>query len=109
MQHTINFVIKKNLTALTYFDLFDTYPIIKASSKKDSFIKFWENEEIKILQNDEILNLLKNSDTKKINSCSIIEWFEVNLVPDYEKIIKNLKLDTKKIIQPFYLKKPNIS
>ncbi len=107
--NTINFVIKKNLTSLTYFDLFDTYPIIKASSKKDSFIKFWKNEEINILQNDEILNLLKNSDTKKINSCSIIEWFEVNLVPDYEKIIKNLKLDTKKIIQPFYLKKPNIS
>ena len=37
--NTINFITKKNITPLSYFDLFKSFPIIKSSSKRDSFFQ----------------------------------------------------------------------
>lgn len=50
--NTINFVIKKGITSLTYFDLFENYPIIKTSSKRDVFLKKSMGSEIEVISND---------------------------------------------------------
>lgn len=109
--NTINFIIKKSLTTLTYFDLFDwNYPIIKASSKRDSFVKLDKNSEIIALENDKISDLLKQNNIKIINSdTNFLEDIEVISEVNYEKIIKNLQLQKNSIVSPFYFKKPNIS
>ena len=133
--NTINFVIKKNITTLNYFDLFDSYPIVKSSSKRDSFFKKDKNSEVEIIKNENILEYLsKNNITK-------IYWENKNLTPplapplqegnnkkspllggdleggileifeniDYSAIIKKIKFDNKKIAQAIYIKKPSIS
>ena len=119
--NTINYIIKKNITTISYFDLFDNYPIIKTSSKRDSFIKFSSNWDIEILTNEYIFNKLNSN-----NICEI--YWEVNndlykgiKILDkikYENIIKNIsynkfswgiKFQKLKKAIPLYIKKPNIS
>lgn len=109
--NTINFIIKKNITTLTYFDLFDNnYPIIKSSSKRDSFIKLEKKSEIKVINNDEIIELLMQNNIKKVYSdTEFLEKLEIIKEVDYKNIIQNLKLEKNSIISPFYFKKPNIS
>ncbi len=93
--NSINYVINKNMTAISYFDLFTTYPIVKASSKRDCFIQRTKDSEIEIVQNDIL--------TKEwIN----IEWLEKI---DYKSIIKKIKFDNLKQVWALYIKKPNIS
>jgi hypothetical protein len=45
---------------LTYFDLFQSYPIVKTSSKRDSFLKLSETSEIQIISNEDLENTLKD-------------------------------------------------
>jgi hypothetical protein len=40
------------MTAISYFDLHKTYPIIKASSKRDCFVQKNKNSKIEIIMND---------------------------------------------------------
>jgi hypothetical protein len=61
--NTINYIIKKNLIAVSYFDLFHDYPIIKSSSKGDCFIQFDESSRIEIVKNE---NILKVCEERKI-------------------------------------------
>lgn len=106
--NTINYVINKNITPITFFDLYDTFPIVKRSSKRDSFVKFEFNGEISTIYNDELEEKLIEKWIKNINSCSEFEWFICNKIPNYEKIIKNVEFKNYKKIDAFYLKKPNI-
>ncbi|MBW7954410.1 hypothetical protein H3C61_01215 [Candidatus Gracilibacteria bacterium] len=107
MVNTINFVNKKNITPINYFELFDNYPIIKTSSKRDSFVVFSKNGEVLVMLNDEIEKKLENIKSYygdlKIDGKINIEDI------DYEKIIKNIVLKKEEIIKPFYVKKPSIS
>lgn len=107
MVNTINFVNKKNITPINYFELFDNYPIIKTSSKRDSFVVFSKNWEVLVMLNDEIEKKLENIKSYywdlKIDGKINIEDI------DYEKIIKNIVLKKEEIIKPFYVKKPSIS
>jgi len=105
--NTINFIIKKNITTLTYFELFENYPIIKISSKKDSFVKMTNESEIEIVQNENLKEKLK--DIKLIYGDIILENIKTINEVNYEKIIKNISFQTQKIANAFYLKKPNIS
>lgn len=108
--NTINFVIKKNISTLTYFDLFDSFPIIKTSSKRDSFLKMSQNNEIQILTNLEIEKLLLKKNIKKIfGDADFLKNRKIIKTPNYKNIIKNLKFQKNKIVSPFYIKKPNIS
>lgn len=109
--NSINFIIKKNLTTLTYFDLFDNnYPIIKSSSKRDSFLKLDKNSGIIVINNDEIIELLMQNNIKKIYSdIEFLENLEIIKEVDYKNIIQKLKLEKNTIVSPFYCKKPNIS
>lgn len=105
--NTINFVIKKHITTLTYFDLFENYPIIKTSSKRDSFVKITRESEIEVIPNENLPEKLK--DSKTVCGDIVLESITTISEIDYEKIIKNIAFDIQKIANPFYLKKPNIS
>ena len=110
--NTINYIINKNLTDLSYFDLFENYPIIKSSSKRDSFIKFAENEEVEIIYNDELVDMLKEKNINKLygeTNSNLFEEFEILDKVDYENIIKNINFANNKKIEALYIKKPNIS
>jgi len=110
--NTINYIIKWKITSLNFFDLFDNYPIIKSSSKRDVFYKKDLKSKIDIIYNDELISLL---DKEKITTIywevnkSIFEKFEIINYVNYEKIIKELTFDNNDIISPLYIKKPNIS
>jgi tRNA A37 threonylcarbamoyladenosine modification protein TsaB len=106
-----NYDIK--LTDINFFSLFEKYPIIKSSSKRDLFVKKTKSNKIEIIKNEKFLDFIKNIDIKEIYwdlSNSFIKWeIEINSKIDYKKIISNIKFDNKKIIEPLYIKKPNIS
>lgn len=93
--NSINYIINKNITAISYFDLFDTYPIVKTSSKRDCFVQKNKNSKIEIIPNDILKK--QNISIEKIEKV------------DYLSIIKKIKLDNKKQIEALYIKKPNIS
>jgi len=105
--NTINFVLKKNITTLTYFDLFENYPIIKTSSKRDCFLKMEKESEIEIIQNEDLKERLTG--IKTVYWDMVLENIETISEVNYEKIIQNIVLKNKKIVEPYYLKKPNIS
>lgn len=107
MVNTINFVMKKNITTLTYFDLFENYPIIKTSSKRDSFVKMTKESEIEVIQNEDLVKKLENIQT--IYWDIHLENFEIITEVNYEKIIQNIVFQNQKIVPAYYLKKPNIS
>lgn len=107
MVNTINFVMKKNITTLTYFDLFENYPIIKTSSKRDSFVKMTKESEIEVIQNEDLVKKLENIQT--IYWDIHLENFEIITEVNYEKIIQNIVFQNHKIVPAYYLKKPNIS
>lgn len=93
--NSINYIIKKNMTALSYFQLYNKYPIIKASSKRDCFVQMKENSKIEIISNE----ILEE------------KWISLQMIEkvDYLSIIKELTFDDKKQIEALYIKKPNIS
>lgn len=110
--NSINFIIKKNMTAISYFDLFKSYPIVKSSSKMDCFVKQNENSNIEIIPNENLINILNKSWIKKIYWEVKSELFrEIKIFEkiDYSSIIKEVKLDNLKQIDALYIKKPNIS
>lgn len=107
--NTINYTIKKHITTLTYFDLFHQYPIIKASSKRDSFIKLSKNDEIQIMENEVLKNMLLDKNISKIYWDINIEWLETESSVDYDAILQNIVFQDNDIVSAFYCKKPNIS
>lgn len=106
--NSINYIIKKNITPINYFQLFQNYPIIKTSSKRDCFVKIDKKSEIKIIPNIEIIELLKEKNIKEIYWDFEIEWINTHNEVNYENIIKNITLEENKLISPFYIKKPSI-
>lgn len=107
--NSINFIIKKNITTLTYFDLFSKYPIIKTSSKRDSFVQWNKHDEISIIPNDELSDF-SSSGTVYWDAFFLEEkWISVISEINYYDIIFHLSFDNKKLANPFYIKKPNIS
>lgn len=105
--NTISYLNKDTkITDITYFDLFDLYPIIKKSSRRDSFVKLSKEGDIKVILNTELADYIKGE----------YVWDKIDLLefdnfskPNYEELIKNLTLLQKDIISPFYFKKPNIT
>lgn len=110
--NSINYIIQKNMTALSYFDLYKSYPIVKSSSKRDCFVQFNDWTDIEIIANDKLLNILNQKNIKKIYGEANQELFtdiEILEKIDYISIIKSIKFDNLKQIQALYIKKPNIS
>ncbi len=107
--NSINFVTKQNLTPINYFDLYGNFPIVKKSSKRDSFVKLSKNAKIDIIENDKIKDFLIKNDIKKIYWDLEIEDIETIENIDYSSIIKNIELQKNKKLEAMYIKKPNIS
>ena len=121
--NTFAFRTHIRLTPLSYFDLFDSYPIIKQSSKRDVFMKKSIEGEIEILSNSECVEYIMQNNIKKIywdfdisskiaivqeDSQSKNDIENVSEV-DYKNVILWITFQNKKQIEPLYIKKPNIS
>lgn len=107
--NTINFITKQKITPISYFDLFEKYPIIKSSSKRDSFFKENKDSEIKILENEKIKDFLDKNNISKIYWDYSFENKKLFENIDYCDIIEKINLKNFKKIEAFYVKKPNIS
>jgi len=107
--NTLAFIYKNiNLTEVSFFSLFTDYPVIKASSKRDLFVKKSKNNIIEILKNEEFLDYVEK------NNIDNVYWEEINIIKtnsyiNYKEFLKSLTLDTKREINAFYLKKPSIN
>jgi hypothetical protein len=111
-------MIHKNLIPLSYFDLFDTYPIVKASSRSDAFFKLSKESDIQVLSNSEIENILKQHNIQAVfGEIAQTALPEVKIFDkvDYVYIIKKIYASypyiesiAKRKIEPLYLKKPTI-
>ena len=99
------------MTSLNYFDLYNNYPIIKSSSKRDCFVKLDKDSEIEIIENEKLIEILKEKNIKKVYWDIKQDFFtniEILENIDYISIINQIKLDELKQIQALYIKKPNI-
>jgi len=94
------------LTPLSFFWLYDSYPIAKKSSKRDLFVKRSENAIIEIVQND--VFLAEYSDKTVYGDIWDIHTL-CDASVEYSTILKSLQLKKEKSIEPLYIKKPNIS
>lgn len=109
--NSINFIINKNITSLSFFDLFENYPIIKSSSRRDLFVKYKKSDKILIVKNDDFINSIKDNKIVYWDLSNNILSEEINTISkiDYKKIIENINFEKNKLIEPLYIKKPNIS
>ncbi len=110
--NTLSYIFENiKLTPISYFDLFENYPITKISSKRDLFVKKSKNNIIEIIKNEDLLDYIENNNIKEI----FWEKFSENLKAkvndkiDYEKLISKVILEEKKQIEAFYVKKPSIN
>jgi hypothetical protein len=108
--NSLNYIIQKDMTSMSYFDLFESYPIIKNSSKRDLFVKALKNDIISIISND---TFLETFEWKKCywslwNNMLSQKVFPIEEI-NYEWVIKNIIFEKYSLISPLYIKKPNIS
>ncbi len=112
--NTLAYIYGNSITDVNYFDLFSNYPIVKTSSKRDVFVKYEESDIIHIETNEALSFHCKET------WYSVIYWdiqidrlwnskYTLSSSIDYKKIIINIELLSKNIIEPLYIKKPNIS
>ncbi len=105
--NTINFITKKSITPLSFFDLFESYPIIKNSSRRDLFVKYQKPANIEVVKNENFKfcwevywDIWNNILSEELQTISDI---------NYPKIIKNIDFQDNTLIEPLYIKKPSIS
>lgn len=99
------------LTPVNYFDLFQSYPIAKSSSRRDLFVKY---------EKDAIIQVLSNGDFQSSIEAGTIVYGDVSeerfekaflydSTIDYKAFMQTLELQKLKRIAPNYIKKPNIT
>ncbi len=109
--NTLGFLHDIYLTHMSYFDLFNNFPVIKSSSRRDSFFLKSAWEEIQIIQNTHLDELLHTENINNIYWESNFSFENVSIIEniDYSDIIKALEFQKNKKIEALYIKKPNIS
>lgn len=110
--NTIAFRQKIALSPLNYFNLFENFPIIKTSSKRDVFLKKDKQSEIEIVSNEDASNYLQSNSIKRLygDFGKFSNWDIIQVqTPNYQDVIKNIELKNMTQIEPLYIKKPNIS
>lgn len=111
--NTIAFTSDAYITDISFFDLFDNYPILKSSSKRDSFVKKDKVANIEVIKNEEILKYLSENDIVNsywdLTNNYLLDNFKLNTNINYSIILDKIKFLNKKIISPLYIKKPTIS
>lgn len=109
--NSLGFLHDISLTHMSYFDLFNNFPVIKSSSRRDSFFLQSAGEEIKIIQNSDLEQLFIQQNKKEIYWESNFSFENVSIIEniDYSDIIEKLEFQKHKKIEALYIKKPNIS
>lgn len=112
--NTLAFAFPKiYLSWISFFDLFEKYPIIKSSSKRDLFFKKEKNEDIALLKNEEFMAFIKEKNVNDVFwdffESEKFLWIRVDEKIFYDKIIKRINITNEKFLVPLYIKKPNIS
>ncbi len=98
------------LTPYSFFDLYQNFPIVKASSKRDLFVKWQKSATIEIVQNADFESRCEESAIYgDINLERFKKNFSIKDTRDYTQIFQNIVLQKQKQISPLYIKKPNIS
>ena len=99
-----------SLSPVNFFDLYRSYPIVKASSKRDLFVKWEKSATIEVVSNQFFEeNLVWSLIFWDINMERFQREIELNSKRDYENVLNNITLQDLKKIAPLYIKKPNIS
>jgi tRNA A37 threonylcarbamoyladenosine modification protein TsaB len=106
--NSINYIINNNITPVSFFDLYNNYPIVKSSSKRDCFVKLNNESKIEIIENSKIEEYLKEKNIKTIYWNCNLDNVEIIEKIDYISIIKMIEFKKFKKIDPLYIKKPNI-
>lgn len=108
--NTLAYVSKHlTLTPLSFFDLYESFPIVKQSSRRDLFVKIKKDSPIEVLTNDDFIVTLKER-TRIFGSFSL-ESPLIEKLENYDliDILSQVKKQDLKKIDALYLKKPNIS
>ncbi len=101
-----------SLTPLSFFDLYEEYPIIKTSSKKDLFVKWEKSATIEVLSNDEFLKKIPKQTKWCFGNADVFfEERSFSLEEKYipSEIFSKVEFQKLKKLAPLYIKKPNIS
>lgn len=100
-----------SLTALNFFDLYNNYPIIKASSKRDLFVKSEKSATIEVVTNSDFEERYRQWHVLywDINEDRFQDRYIYESEIDYEAIFQAISLTNEKRVSPLYIKKPNIS
>lgn len=99
------------LYPLSFFDLFENYPIIKQSSRRDVFVKMQKNATIEIVLISELHTLLPwNSEVWWSFDTSCLEREDILLSESYDahEVISRSHWKASRCIEPLYIKAPNI-
>ena len=105
--NTLSFIYPELfLTPLCFFDMYSSYPIAKGSSKRDLFVKTWENAIIKIQKNEDFVSDFTG---KKVYGDFDIDGIISHKEIDYNTLLQKVCFKQEKRIQPLYIKKPNIT
>ena len=110
--NSINYIIKKDVTALSFFDLYNTYPIIKSSSKRDCFVQKSKDAKIEIIPNQDLITYISEENIPNVYwdfTWVITSELKILEKIDYEAIIKALEFNNLEKIDPLYIKKPSTS
>ncbi len=112
--NTIAFVFPNiYLTWISFFDLFEDYPIVKISSKRDIFLQKQKNQLIEVFKNEEFENYIKEYKIDKVfwdyPDGEKLFWINIDEKIFYDKIIKRINITNEKFLVPLYIKKPSIS
>jgi hypothetical protein len=109
--NSLGFLHNIKLTDISYFDLFENFPIIKSSSRRDSFVKKDNNSDIEIIQNTDLEIDFEENNIDEIYGESNYIFENVSIVEkiNYSAIIQDVEFQNKKKIEALYIKKPNIS
>ncbi|MCP4522939.1 MAG: tRNA (adenosine(37)-N6)-threonylcarbamoyltransferase complex dimerization subunit type 1 TsaB [Candidatus Gracilibacteria bacterium] len=109
--NSLAYLCNITVTGLNYFKLFDNYPIIKSSSRRDCFVKKSKQSDIEIIENIGIESYLNQNNISEIYGETNYNFENVRIVDsiDYTSIIQKMSLLNTKRIEPLYIKKPNIS
>lgn len=98
------------LTPVNFFDLYNRYPIVKSSSKRDLFVKMNKSAIIEVISNLEFEN--KCSDTHIFGDTDTNRFeraINISSEIEYSEILAAIDVADKTRIAPLYIKKPNIS
>lgn len=106
--NTLNRIIQKAITPLTYFDLFENLPIVKKISKHEVFIQK-HPKTIEVCTYSDAYAYLLASSISRIFWDVVFDSIITESIPNYPSLLENLHLASYTRISPFYGKNPSIS